>query len=117
MALDLAPAGALETECLGRPLALARGPFALARMTGAPITPLAIRWTRRGTAVVIDIPLQSERLSDASTDPTCFELGLARAASRWLEAYLHQTPSELTLGLIRELLYQPDNPSGDNEQN
>jgi hypothetical protein len=110
MALDIAPAGAIETECLGRPLALARGPFALARMTGAPIAPLAIRWTRRGTAVVIGTPLQSERLSEASTDPTYFELGLARAASRWLEAYLRQTPSELSLGLIRELLYRPNNP-------
>ena len=102
MALDTAPEVAIETECLGHPLALARGPFVLARMTGAPIVPLAVQWVRRGTRVVLGDALASE----VATDAALFESRLASAASLWLEHYLLDAPSEISLGLLRELLYR-----------
>ena len=48
LALDLPPGPGLRVPCLGRTLELARGPFALARLTGAPLVPLAARWWRSG---------------------------------------------------------------------
>jgi hypothetical protein len=94
LALDVVPGAAIAAECLGRPLALARGAFALARMTGAPIVPLAMRWEGGEVGVVLGAPLIGQD-----------ELALAGAAARWLDRYLRQSPSELTLELLRNLLY------------
>jgi len=98
MALDAAPAATIATECLNRPFLLARGAFALSRMTAAPIVPLAVRWARKGTEVVVGDPLQG--------DADNYEQALAAAAARWLDRYLRESPSELGLGLLRELLYR-----------
>lgn len=105
MALDAAPGTTIATECLGRPLALARGAFALARMTGAPIIPLTVRWTPQGAHAVIDAPLLPAEAPVGALDIASLELALAQAAARWLERYLRDSPQELTLGLLRELLY------------
>jgi len=107
MALDSVPGTALVTECLGRLLALARGPFALARMTGAPIVPLTSRWIGAGVQLIVDGPLVGIPADDSGT----FEQSLAQSASRWLEGYLRRWPSELGLGLLRELLYGVSRPA------
>lgn len=100
LALDGAADTMLETTCLGRRLALARGAFALARMTGAPIVPLVMRW--RGTDVEVVL---GQRLAGETEEQ------LAHAAARWLESYLEQQPQELTLGLLRKLLYAEPRPT------
>jgi hypothetical protein len=87
LALDIAPGDGPATHCLGRPLRLAPGAFALARWTGAPIVPLTARWTATGIDVAAGSPLPGPQ-----------------QAADWLERYLLESPSEITLGLLRALL-------------
>jgi hypothetical protein len=87
VALDVVPDLGTETQCLGHTLRLAPGAFALARWSGAPIIPITARWTADG--VRIDA-------GEAVSTPD--------EAATWLERYLLESPSELTLGLLRMLL-------------
>jgi hypothetical protein len=87
LALDVSPGDGAETHCLDHPLRLASGAFALARWTGAPIVPLTARWTSHGIRV--------EAGSAVSTP---------QEAADWLERYLLESPSEISLGLLRMLL-------------
>jgi lauroyl/myristoyl acyltransferase len=101
---DLPPGPGLPVSCLGRPLTLARGPFALSRLTGAPVVPLVARWRRAGLEVRIGealAPLPSDATRAPADDP---ETALAAAAARWLESYLRKSPSDLGLGLLQDLL-------------
>jgi lauroyl/myristoyl acyltransferase len=83
--LDEDDATTIDAPLLGRTVALARGAFALARMTGTPIVPLAIRW--RGSAVEVTF---GEPISEAT------EAEMAAAATAWLERYLIESPGEIT---------------------
>ena len=91
LALDAGPG--LAVSCLGRKLELARGPFALARLAGAPIVPLAARWRQERVEV-----RTGEAIIPAG------EAEMAASAARWLESYLLESPSELGLGLLRSLI-------------
>lgn len=102
MALDVAPGAGLRATCLGRPLVLARGPFALARLTGAPIVPLVARW--RGGGVEIVVAPHPLGPPSAGREPEREEVALASSAARWLESYLLASPAEIGLGLLRALL-------------
>ncbi|MEO6195520.1 MAG: hypothetical protein ABIS20_21065 [Thermoanaerobaculia bacterium] len=96
MALDGSPGPGLRVPCLGRTLELARGPFALARLTGAPLVPLVARWRK------------SEVEAEVGTAIAGVEEGaLAASAARWLEGYLMAAPEEIGLGLVRALLTPP----------
>jgi hypothetical protein len=92
-ALDVVPGTGLAVPCLGRALELARGPFALARLAGVPIVPLAARWRQGSLEIAV-----GEALAGSG------ETGLAAAAALWLERYLLESPGELSLGLLRSLL-------------
>lgn len=94
-ALDVTSGPGLGAPCLGRNFELARGPFALARLTGARIVPLAARWCRSEVEVAA-----GEALAPAPAS----ESALAAAAAHWLEIYLLESPCELSLGLLRALL-------------
>jgi hypothetical protein len=110
LALDVVPGTGLRVPCLGRTVELARGPFALARLTGAPLVPLVARWRRSGVEVLTGEPLDSletKPARDPVVDPSAWESALAAAAARWLEGYLQETPAELGLGLLRILLSSP----------
>jgi hypothetical protein len=87
LALDDVPARSIESQCLGRTLPLAPGAFALSRLTGAPVLPLVARWTSAGVSVIAG----SESLQEDT-------------AATWLERYLVESPGEITLGLLRNLL-------------
>jgi hypothetical protein len=100
LAFDLAPGPGLRAPCLGRTLELARGPFALARLTGAPLRPLVARWRRSTVVVTVGEALAG----DPSSGPEARESELAAAAARWLERHLLESPAELGLGLLRALL-------------
>lgn len=93
LALDATSAPGLAVPCLGRKLALARGPFSLARLAGVPIVPLAARWHEERVEV-----RTGEALAAAG------ETEMAASAARWLESYLLESPAELGLGLLRSLL-------------
>lgn len=93
LALDAATGPGLAVPCLGRELELARGPFALARLAGVPIVPLAARWGQERVEV---------RTGDAIIPAG--EAEMAASAARWLESYLLESPAELGLGLLRSLV-------------
>lgn len=86
----------------GRGVAPARGPFALASMTGAPIVPIVARYTPHGTVGI----LLGERLQ-VQGHGTDVETALAAAAMAWLEAYLRRHPEELWVGSLRWLRSAP----------
>jgi hypothetical protein len=99
-ALDVVPGPGLRVPCLGRAIELARGPFAMARLAGAPLLPLAARWRRGGVEVEV-----GEALAAApGSGPEAWEGALAAGAARWLERYLLASPAEIGLGLLRALL-------------
>jgi len=87
LALDAARGAATETQCLGHRLRIASGAFALARWTSAPIRLVVARWIAH--RVAIDI-------AESVSTP--------EEAAGWLERYLLEKPSEMTLGLLRNLL-------------
>ncbi|HEV2844084.1 MAG TPA: hypothetical protein VG477_04490 [Thermoanaerobaculia bacterium] len=93
-ALDVAPGASLRVPCLGRTLTLARGPFALARITGTPVVPLVARW--RGDEVEVE--------TGPPLGPGDSEIQMAEAAGSWLERYLLASPAETGLALVRNLL-------------
>jgi hypothetical protein len=131
LAADLAesPVSVIATRCLGRPLDLARGPFALARLAAAPLRPIVVRWSSRGLDTVVGPPLvplaprgplaplsQLTPLGPLDHHPNdggppasppadleC-EAALAGAAAAWLERRLLAAPGDLSLGLLRALL-------------
>lgn len=88
--LDGGHGAATEGSVLGRRLDLGRGAFALARLTRAPVVPVVALW--RGDRVVCE-------LAPAVED--------AGAAARWLDRLLNREPRQITLGLIRLLLFGP----------
>jgi lauroyl/myristoyl acyltransferase len=94
VALDIAPGASVSVSCLGRPLSFARGPFALARLTGAPLLPLVAGWKGGGIEILLGEGLAAEPEESA----------LAASAARWLESYLLASPAQLGLGLLRALL-------------
>jgi hypothetical protein len=101
LALDVVQGPALRVSCLGRSLALARGPFALARLTGAPLVPLVARWRSEEVEVLLGEALPPPERGEG---PESWESALATSAARWLERYLLASPGELGLGLLRNLL-------------
>jgi hypothetical protein len=100
MALDIVPGPGFRVPCLGRSIELARGPFALARIAGAPMRPLVARWQGGGVAAEAGEVIAAEAMPDREA----WEEALAAEAARWLERYLLESPAELGLGLLRSLL-------------
>jgi lauroyl/myristoyl acyltransferase len=82
-----------EVSVLDRSLMLARGPFALARMTGAPVVPVFARWDGASIDVVCGATI-------AATDD---ELTMARAMAVALERHLLRHPAAIGEMLLRRL--------------
>jgi hypothetical protein len=74
----------VEVTLFGRTTRLARGAFALARMTGSPLVPLAARWRGSRVEIVTGDPI-----------PPAAEAVMAAAAARWLEGFVRESPEEL----------------------
>ena len=89
MALDPQHATRIRVPFFGRTLGLARGAFALSRMTGAPIVPVVARWRGTRVEVVAGQPLAGDD-----------EHALAADAARWLEQYLRAHPDEISLRIL-----------------
>jgi lauroyl/myristoyl acyltransferase len=75
----------IEAMLFGRAITLARGPFALARLTGAPIIPLVARW--RGTRVEI---IRGDAIAASKNESLS-----AAAMAKWLQDYLAANPGEI----------------------
>ena len=86
----------IEVPMLGRSLPLARGAFALARIGGAPIVPVVVRWRGSGMAVVVGDPVA----------PDASEEEMAAAMGAWLERYLRENPGEISV-FVLDLLRPP----------
>jgi hypothetical protein len=102
LAFDVVQGASFGVSCLGRELELARGPFALARLTGAPLRPLTASWRKGRLAVTLGETLAAAPA--VASDPEEWERALAASAGGWLERYLRAAPADLTLGLLRILL-------------
>ncbi len=83
----------VEATLLGRTVWLARGAFALARISGAPIVPLAVHWNGAKAETVLGDPIPFHGTEEAT----------AAATTRWFEAYLRRHPGEVSRRTI-ELL-------------
>jgi lauroyl/myristoyl acyltransferase len=83
----------VPVSLFGRPFRLSRGPFALARLTGAPIVPLLGRWQGGRARVFVGQPT-------AGLD----EQAMALAVAREIELYLSAHPSEVTDYMIARLI-------------
>lgn len=93
----------LDVPCAGRTLQFGRGPFVLARLTGAPIVPIMKRWTSsHQVAFVVGPPLRPvEETGHADVE---YDRRLAIAAARWIESRIRETPDALRPAAIAGLL-------------
>lgn len=82
----------VHQEVLGRPVPLATGAFALARLADAPMLPVAVRWRGPGVEIVAGEAI-------APDDETT----MAATLAAWLEGYLRAHPRELSFNLSRRL--------------
>ena len=78
--------GLVQTTVLGRPVSLAAGAFALARLADAPLLPVAVRW--RGAAVEIVAGEQIAPTDDAA---------MATALVAWARALPAPAPGRVQL--------------------
>jgi lauroyl/myristoyl acyltransferase len=97
LAIDGQEAATLEAPALGGTVRLARGPFALARITATPIVPLVARW--RGLAIEIAV--------GDTVQPSSDEQSMAAEAAAWLDRYLRSFPGELSPHLLKALSLPP----------
>lgn len=95
--LDGGNGAATPIPLFGHPLDVGLGGFYLARSAGVPILPVIALW-EWGSVVC--------ELGDPVPDPG--------AAVAWLEATLRRAPGQISLGLLRRLLYGP--PVGATEE-
>lgn len=85
LALDPHTASRVHAPFRGRTLRLARGAFALARMTGVPLVPVVARW--RGSRIEL---VMGDAITGSDEDV------LAASIARWLESYLDAHPGEIS---------------------
>lgn len=101
----------IEVRCFGRAMRIARGPYALARMTRASIVPVAPRWMTDGRIhVEVGPPLAVPTVVDGDNDR--FEQAYAQASADWFEAYVLAHPGDLWLYRLRQLLANGRVPRG-----
>jgi len=81
-------------ELFGRFLDLGIGGFALARLSGARVVPVAALW--EGSRVVCELGAAAEEQVETPAE-----------AVRWFEELLRRAPQQISLGLLRQLLYGP----------
>lgn len=89
MAVDPMQSGGMRVPFFDGTLRLARGAFALTRMTGVPIVPVIARW--EGDRIAFRV---GKALSASDEQQT------AVAAASWLESHLRQSPELLSNHLL-----------------
>ena len=89
----------IDVPVLGRTFSMSRGPFALSRLTGAPVVTLMARWS--GGRVSISV---------GEAIPAGEEEEMALAAARNLERYLRAHPGEIADWFVDRLIGTPSLP-------
>jgi hypothetical protein len=93
-------------NCVGRRMSFGRGPFVLARLSGAVVVPTVSCWEPGGRiGVRVGTPLQVSRTPAMSG--VDYENALAMAAARWFEEYVTTHPAELRPHSLRWLCSYP----------
>jgi hypothetical protein len=90
---------------LGRRVLLARGPFVLARLSGAPLIPIVSGWTPEG-----QIRVQIGSTLDVGVPPAAgeaFETAAAAATASWIEGRVVESPTDLRPHTLRWLRAAP----------
>ncbi|MGE0641337.1 MAG: hypothetical protein AB7G12_07650 [Thermoanaerobaculia bacterium] len=88
--LDGAHGSTVPARILDRDFRLSQGAFTLARLSGAPVIPIAALW-------------EGDRIR-AAVWPA---VATPAEAARWLEELLRSRPEQCSLGLLRRLLFDP----------
>ena len=84
IAADGARRKRIHTTMFGRRVSMARGAFALSRLTGAPMLPLVARWRGGRIEIVAGDPI-----------PPTDEATMVGALGTWLERHLQEDPEDL----------------------
>ena len=95
-----------EVQCLGRRITFRRGPFVLARLTGAPIVPVACAWTA-GRHIEVRVAAPIARPTRQDLDAAGFEDEMASRTARWFDEYLRAEPQEMWPDTLRHYLAAP----------
>jgi hypothetical protein len=104
MVPDNAAGATIRVACLGRPVDFARGPFALARLSGAPVVPLCWRWDRPGVRMTL---ARGEMLAPESAPGLSAgecERRLAAGAADWFTRHFTANPDDLSVDFVNFLL-------------
>ena len=92
--------------CLGRRIVFRRGPFLLAKTTGAQLVPIVTSWERKQRiGVTLGDPLAAH-VGDSRAEDSV-EHAQAAEAGRWLERYLAGAPDQMWLYTLRNFLSAP----------
>jgi hypothetical protein len=86
-------AATIDAPTLGGTVSLARGGFALARITRTPIVPLVARKCGRRVEITCGDPIP----------PTQDEEAMAAAVAQWLGEYLLEFPGEISARTLQTL--------------
>lgn len=95
---------------LGRRISVKRGIAALARLTGAPIIPIALAFSPTGWN--IDFQIGEPLTGPANTEPEQFERVLTEQVMHWFEAYVREHPEQLRTERLGWLWKAPRVPQG-----
>lgn len=96
----------LEIPFLGRPFPLGRGCAAMARLTGAPIIPVATLW-RAGMSIALEMgePMDVPRVP--GEDAEAADRQVMASLAGWFERLVRARPGQLRPKLVEELLGSP----------
>jgi len=92
--------------CLNRMVRLARGPFALSRLSGAGVVPVVATWNARREISVVVGTVVSPPSGDVEPDA---ETIAAADVARQLDATIRALPHEIWFCMLRWLLKSPQN--------
>ena len=101
LALDAGPASFVEVGIFGRRTSLARGAFALSRLTGVPIVPLLLVWRGYEIHVALGEPIPPPESGATQEEAIDSERRAAERVAAWLEEYLRTSPQDVGLRVLR----------------
>ncbi len=96
LAVDGFATARVPVTLFGRETSLSAGAFALARLAGAPVLPIAARWQGMGV-----------RFEYGDLIPSGAAEAMAASVAVWLEGYLYRNPGELTPAVAKLLRSAP----------
>jgi lauroyl/myristoyl acyltransferase len=96
LAVDGVGTARVPVTLFGTETSVSAGAFALARLAGAPVLPIAVRWQGSGV-----------RFDTGDLIPSGAAEEMAASVAAWLEGYLDRNPGELTPPVAKLLSSAP----------